>query len=196
MVSNSEYGVFAPLLAVVSAIMAAGCAIVLLWAGRLEKWRPADADLPGMAKRTIVLASSVVMVMLALKAEPMNLPWLESTAIWLLVAAVVIGIVYPVTRRILYHSRVSPNGNTRVEVLGGLWMKMTAKETMKAQGISVIDDLLDGMPGPEAVWSDLSRALSRVLVLAMFMSFVITATSSLISAGLIVLVHTTKRALF
>ncbi|MCO5051569.1 MAG: hypothetical protein M9920_04635 [Verrucomicrobiae bacterium] len=192
----SEYGVFAPLVAIVSTIMAAGGAIILLWAGPLEKWRPADADLPGMAKRIIFLACSVVMVLLALEATPANLDWLKRTAWWLLGSCVVVGIAYSALRYALYHSKVNPNGKGRKPILGGLWMKSTAKASMKKNNVTEIDDLLDGASGPQAIWSTPSRFLARVLTLGMFIGFVVSATTALMAAGLITYVKTTGKALF
>jgi hypothetical protein len=192
----SEYGVFAPLVAIISTIMAAGGAIILLWAGPLEKWRPADADLPGMAKRTIFLTCSVVMVLLALEATPATLDRLKQTAWWLLGAAIVAGITYSALRYALYHSKLNPSGRGRKTILGGLWLRASAKEAMKQNGVTEIDDLLDGAPGPQALWSDLSRFLARVVILALFMGFVVSATSALLAAGLITYVKTTGKALF
>src|SRR5438132_654190 len=113
MPSAPDYGVFAPLVAIVSAILSAGGAITLLWAGPLEKWRPPDADLPGMAKRIIFLACSVVMVLLAIEANPQRLDWMKTVAWVLLTVCVVLGIGYSVARYGLYHSRVHGSGAGR-----------------------------------------------------------------------------------
>ncbi|SLM48694.1 membrane protein of unknown function [Nitrospira japonica] len=196
MLTASEYGVFAPLVAIISTIMAAGAAVILLWAGPLEKWRPADADLPGMAKRIIFLACSVVMVLLALESAPQNLEWMKETAWWLLGVWVVLGIVYSALRYGLYHSKVNPNGKGRKPILGGLWMRAAAKTSMKQNKITEVDDLLDGAPGPQAIWSGPSRFLARVLILGMFIVFVVSATTSLMAVGLITYVKTTGKALF
>jgi hypothetical protein len=196
MISAPDYGAFAPLVATVSAIIAAGGAIILLWAGPLEKWRPPDADLPGMAKRIIFLVSSVAMVLLAVEASPQRLEWMKTNAWQLLVIAVVLGISYSVARYGLYHSRIAASGESREPVLGGLWMKRDAKVAMKKNNLTVIDDLLDGAPGPGAIWSGLSRALSRILVLGMFIAFVVSATTALMTAGLIVVVKTSGKPLF
>jgi hypothetical protein len=196
MLAASEYGVFAPLVAIVSTIMAAGGAVILLWAGPLEKWRPADADFPGMAKRIIFLACSVVMVLLALEATPTNLDWLKKTAWWLLSSCVVVSIAYSALRYALYHSKLNPNGNSRKPILGGLWMKSAAKASMRENNVTEIDDLLDGAPGPQAIWSAPSRFLARVLILSMFFGFVVSATTALVAVGLITYVKTTGKALF
>lgn len=194
--ATSDYGVFAPLVAIISTIMAAGGAIVLLWAGPLEKWRPADADLPGMAKRIIFLACSVLMVLLALEATPQNLKGMKMTAWSLLGFFVVLGIGYSALRYGLYHSTLNPSGKSRKPILGGLWLKPEAKASMKANNVTEIDDLLDGAPGPQAVWSGTSRFVARVLILAAFILFVVTATGSLMEAGLITYVKTAGKALF
>jgi hypothetical protein len=196
MTSAPDYGVFTPLVAAVSVIIAAGGAIILLWAGPLEKWRPPDADLPGMAKRIIFLVCSVAMVLLALEASPQRLEWMKTTAWQLLVIAVVLGISYSVARHGLYHSRISARGDSRELVLGGLWMKRDAKVAMKENNLAVVDDLLDGAPGSAAIWSGSSRALSRIVVLGMFIAFVGSATTALMTAGLIVVVKTTGKPLF
>jgi hypothetical protein len=196
MLAASEYGVFAPLVAVVSTIMAAGGAIILLWAGPLEKWRPPDADLPGMAKRVIFLACSVVMVMLALEATPSNLDSMKTTAWWLLGGCVAVGVAYSGLRFGLYHSKMNLNGKGRKPILGGLWMKDAAKASMAQNNVTEIDDLLDGSPGPQAIWSGPSRFFARVLILSMFIFFVVFATASLMEAGLITYVKTTGKALF
>lgn len=192
----SEYGVFAPLVAIISTIMAAGGAIILLWAGPLEKWRPADADLPGMAKRIIFLACSVVMVLLALEATPKHLDEMKTTAWWLLGVCVLLGIAYSAFRYGLYHSKLNPNGRGRKPVLGGLWLRMDAKKSMKENNVTEINDLLDGSPGPGAVWSGFSRFLARVLILGMFIAFVVSATGSLTVVGLITYVATTGKPIF
>lgn len=192
----SEYGVFAPLVAIISTIMAAGGAVVLLWAGPLEKWRPADADLPGMAKRIIFLACSVVMVLLAVEAKPSNLDWMKGTAWWLLGSCMVVGIAYSAFRYALYHSRLNPNGKGRKPILGGLWMKAAAKASMRESNVTEVDDLLDGAPGPQAIWSAPSRFFARVLILTLFIGFVVSATTTLLAAGLITYVKTTGKSLF
>jgi hypothetical protein len=196
MLAASEYGVFGPLVAVVTAIMAAGGAIILLWAGPLEKWRPADADLPGLAKRIIFVACSVVMVLLTLEATPQNLNEMKKAAWWLVGICVVLGIFYSTLRYALYHTKVNPNGKGRKPVLGGLWMKATAKASMKKNGVTEINDLLDGSPGPQAIWSGLSRFLARFLILSLFIVFVVSATTALMSAGIITVIKTTGKSLF
>lgn len=174
--------------------MSAGGAIILLWAGPLEKWRPPDADLPGMAKRIIFLACSVMMVLLALEAAPRSLDSMEGRAWWLLVTCVVLGISYSAFRFGLYHSKLRPDGHNREPVLGGLWLRRQAKNSMKANNVTEIDDLLDGAPGPNTIWSGPSRFLARILILGIFISFVVSATA-LMEAGLITYVRTTGKAL-
>lgn len=196
MLSVSEYGVFGPLVAQISTIMAAGGAIILLWAGPLEKWRPPEADLPGMAKRIIFLACSVVMVLLALEATPQKLASMKNTAWWLLGGCVAVGIGYSGLRYGLYHSKLNPNGMGRKPILGGLWMKAAAKTAMTKNNVTQIDDLLDGSVGPQAIWSGPSLFLARILVLSMFIAFVVSATTSLMEAGLITYVKKTGKALF
>jgi hypothetical protein len=196
MLAVSEYGVFAPLVAIVTTVMAAGGAIILLWAGPLEKWRPADADLPGMAKRIIFLACSVVMVLLAIESKPESLAWMKRLAWALLGISIVLGIVYSALRYGLYHSKVNPNGRGRKPVLGGLWMTAAAKQSMKENNVTEVDNLLDGSPGPQAIWSGTSRFSARILVLSLFIVFVVSATASLMTAGLITYVKTTGKALF
>jgi hypothetical protein len=191
----ADYGVFAPLVASTSAIMAAGGAIILLWAGGLEKWRPPDADLPGMAKRIIFLACSVVMVLLAMDATPQNFERMKVIAEWLLGICVILGVVYSPLRHGLYHSKLDPDGKGRSPILGGLWMRASAKTSMKQNNITEINDLLDGSPGPQAIWSGFSRFLAQVLILGMFIIFVVSATASLMEAGLIVCVKTTGEPL-
>jgi hypothetical protein len=195
-IAATDYGVFAPLVAITSTIMAAGGAIILLWAGPLEKWRPPDADLRGLAKRIIFLACSVLMVLLALEAAPANFVWMKKGAWCLLVTCVVLGIAYSASRYGLYHSKLSPDGKSRIPILGGLWLKKAAKASMKQNQVTEIDDLLDGAPGPHALWSGISRFVARVLVLGTFIVFVVTATASLMQAGLIVYVKTAGKPLF
>ena len=192
----SEYGVFGPLVGIVSAIMAAGAAMTLLWAGPLEKWRPPDADLPGLAKRMIFLACSVLMVLLALEAKPANIDSLKRTVWWLLGSWVTVGIAYVAFRYALYHSMLNPDGNGRKPVLGGLWMTSAAKTAMREHGLTNIKDLIDGSPGPEAIWSAASRFWARVLIVALFIGFVVLATTSLLTVGLITYVKTTGKAFF
>jgi hypothetical protein len=196
MLAASEYGVFGPLFAIISTIMAAGGAIILLWAGPLEKWRPPDADLPGMAKRIIFLACSVVMVMLALESDPSNLASMKITAWCLLGGCIAVGIAYSGLRYGLYHSKLNSNGRGRKLILGGLWMKTAAKASMAQNNVTEIEDLLDGSPGPQTIWSGPSRFFARVLILSMFIVFVVSATASLMEAGLITYVKTTGKALF
>lgn len=196
MLAAADYGVFAPLVAIITTIMAAGSAAILLWAGPLEKWRPPDADLPGMTKRIIFLACSVVMVLFALESTSQNFDWMKKTAWSLLGVSVVVGITYSALRYGLYHSKVNPNGQGRTQILGGLWMKAEAKISMKQNNVTEIDDLLDGAPGPQAIWSGPSRFLARVLILSMFIVFVVSATASLVEAALITYVKTTGKALF
>jgi hypothetical protein len=195
-IAAADYGVFAPLVAITSTIMAAGGAIILLWAGPLEKWRPPDADLPGLAKRIIFLACSVIMVLLTLEATPDNFAWMKGITWCLLLTCVILGIVYSASRYGLYHSKLSSDGKSRKPILGGLWLKKAAKASMKQNHVTEIDDLLDGAPGPQALWSGLSRFVARVLVLGTFVVFVVTATASLMQAGLIIYVKTAGKPLF
>jgi hypothetical protein len=192
----SNYGVFGPLVAIVVTIMTAGGAIIFAWAGLLEKWRPADADLPSMAKRISFLSCSVLMVLLATEAGPNNLDWMKKLALCMLGFSVLLSVAYPPLRYGLYHSKMNDNGNGRKPVLGGLWMKADAKDAMRRNNVIKIDDLLDGSPGPEAIWSAPSRFFARILVLAIFIVFVVSATTSLISVALITYVKTTGKALF
>lgn len=192
----TDYGVFAPLVAIASAIMAAGGAIVILWAGPLGKWRPPDADLPGLTKRIIFLACSVVMVLLALESTPENIDWMKKLGWGLLGGCVALGITYSAFRYGLYHSKLNAGGTGREPILGGIWLRKEAKCTMKENNVTELDDLLDGAPGPQAIWSKSSRFLARVLILATFIAFVVSATAALLEAGLITYVKKTGKALF
>jgi hypothetical protein len=136
------------------------------------------------------------MVLLALEAAPANLVWMKNSDWWLLIACVILGIVYSASRYGLYHSKLSPDGTTRRPILGGLWLKKTAKQSMKQNHVTEIDDLLDGAPGPQALWSGFSRFVARILVFGTFVVFVVTATASLMQAGLIVYVKTAGKPLF
>ena len=75
-------------------------------------------------------------------------------------------------------------------------MKATAKTSMKKSNLTEINDLLDGAPGPQAIWSGPSRFFARILILLMFFVFVVSATGSLLVAGLITYVQTTGKPLF
>jgi hypothetical protein len=194
--ANTDYGIFGPLVTATSAIMAAGGAIVLLWAGPLEKWRPPDADLPDQARRMIFLACSVIMALLTYRASPQTINFMEISAWFLLGAGIVLGILYSALRFGLYHSKIKPSGKGRELVLGGLWMTNEAKTAMKEHNIRDIDGLLDGADSPSRIWSGPSRFFARVLMMATFILFLVSSTAALIEAGLIVYVTTTGKALF
>jgi hypothetical protein len=192
----ADYGPFAPVVGYAGAIVATGAALLFLFAGKLEKWRPPDEDLPGGAQAFVVLFCSVGMVIIWYCADPDSMVWLVVATAALAIAGAVCFLRYNRLLGInIYTKRVAVSNNaTRdVRILGGRKLLPEAETKLKQEGID-IQTLFEGAAyNPDLLWSRSERQWVKQRVLAFFILAVVLGTSALTAASFATQVRLTKK---
>src|SRR5262249_14920204 len=143
---STDYGPFAPVVGYAGAIMSAGTAIFILWAGRIKKWRPPDKDMPGAARSFVLLLCGVFMVVAFYFANPSNAASMIAAVVLLAILAVVCYLRYDSLVGTYGYKRPEPSmkdPSAETLILGGKTLMPSAQKKLNDLGISV-QDLLAG----------------------------------------------------
>ncbi len=195
--SVSEYSPFAPIVGYVGAIMAAGTVLFFIWGGTMEKWRPPDEDLPGTAKKLVILLCSVGMVLLWYVATPEVIDWLLGVVVVLVVACVACFLQYSsLLGTYLFNKKVvtSKNSIRDVRILGGRNLLPEAEKKRRREGVD-IQTLLEGAAyKADLLWSREEQQWVKRRVLRFFILTLVLGTYALIGIGFSTQVILTKKA--
>lgn len=192
----SLYGPFTPLVDYVGAIVATGFMLLLMWSGRMKKWLPPDEDLPGTAKKIVLLLCSVGVVFLWRFAAPSTIDYFLAIVLFLTLGCLLCFLRYTgLLGTYVFHKRVASGTNsTRDErILGGRELLPEAEKKRQEHGID-IQSLLEGAAyNPDLLWSREARQSVKQTVLFFFILTLFLGTSALTGAGLAVQVLLTKQ---
>jgi hypothetical protein len=192
----ANYGPFAPVVGYAGAIVATAAALLFLFAGKLEKWRPPDEDLPGGIQALVVLLCGVGMVIIWYCAEPDVMVWLLSGTGVLAIASVVCFLRYNRLLGIhIYIKRVavSANATRDVRILGGPKLLPDAERKRKQEGIDT-QTLFEGAAyNPDLLWSRPERQWVKQRVLVYFLLALVLGTCALTAASFATQVRLTKK---
>jgi hypothetical protein len=195
--SASEYGPFAPVVGYAGAIMAAAAALLLMWGGKMQKWRPPDEDLPGTAQALVLLLCGVGMVLQWYFAVPDAIAWFLGGVAILAVACAVCFLRYSgLLGTHVYTKRVATSGkSTRdVRILGGRELLPEAEAKRQKLGVD-IQSLLEGAAyNADLLWSREARQWVKQRVLLFFILTLVLGTSALTGASFATQVLLTKKA--
>lgn len=180
--SLSDFGPFGPVVGYGSAIAAAAGALAFLWAGKLEKWRPPEEDLPGAGKSVVLLFCAVGMVTQWYLARPETAPWILGVSIAFAMLCMVCFVMYSGDLgTYVYTMLVATSASTTKSrrILGGVELLPAAAEIQRAEGLT-IQQLLEGADfDPDRLWSRESRRRVKTRVLLLFLFTLIVGTWSL-----------------
>ncbi|MEA2205966.1 MAG: hypothetical protein QOE77_2742 [Blastocatellia bacterium] len=191
----SDYGPFAPAVGYAGAIMASGCAIFVLWGGRMRKWRPPDEDLPGGAQALVLLLCGVGMVFLWYFATPSSIRWIfVATALFAVVSLLSFLRYSGLLGAYRYVKQVATSGSSTkgVPILGGRKLLPEAESKRQKLGIDV-QTLLEGAQyNSDLLWSRESQQSVKQSVLIFFIMTLTFGTWALTGASFAVQVLLTK----
>lgn len=195
--SVSDYGPFAPVVGYAGAVMAAGAALLAIWSGKMEKWRPPDEDLPGTAQKFVLLLCGVGMVVQWYFAVPDVIDWFLGVVVILTVATILCFLRYSGLLGIyIYVKKVatSQNSTCDVRILGGRNLLPEAEKIRTKKKID-IQTLLEGAAyNVDKLWSREARDWVKQRVLLFFILTLVFGTSALTGASFAVQVLLTKKA--
>lgn len=184
----SEYGQLGSLVATAGSVMAAGVAILAVWAGK-GRWAPPRNPLSdALEPVSVVVAMAIILTLLIdpfLIAGPGGL---ATAALAFGIAAVVALLVYLFLMIVLVHEKPTPTGDgttTRTDrLIGGFWLTPAAKENLKQAGS--VQLLLRGSAyDPDLLWSRPSRALATVSLAVCYMMLVVAGSVALASGAML-----------
>lgn len=195
--SVSDYGPFAPVVGYAGAVMTAGAALLAMWRGKMEKWRPPDEDLPGTAQKFVLLLCGVGMVLQWYFAIPDVIERFLGVVAILTVTSILCFLRYSGLLGIyIYIKKVatSPSSTCDVRILGGRTLLPEA-ERIRAENNLDIQALLEGAAyNADKLWSREDRHWVKQRVLIFFMLTLVLGTSALTGASFAVQVLLTKKA--
>jgi len=137
------------------------------------------------------------MVFIWLNTNPANLSDKINLAIILVIIAVVAFISYYAMLRILTYDKVIAVGAKKTEVtkiVGGLWLRKTAKEIMNEKKVRTIQELLKGAAyDADELWSRGSQELAKSVIVIFYLAIVTCGTIGLTTSGFVVQVKLTNK---
>jgi len=177
--------------------MSAAGLLFFMWAGKTEKWRPPDEDLPGTAQALALLLSGVGMVLQWYLAAPEVIAWFLGGVAGLSIGCVVCFLRYDTLLGTYVYIKKVPTGpkSTRdVRILGGRKLRPEAEKKRRELEVD-IQTLLEGAAyNPDLLWSRQDRQWVKQRVLLFFILTVVLGTSALTGASFATQVLLTKRA--
>jgi membrane protein implicated in regulation of membrane protease activity len=195
--SPADYGPFAPAVGYAGAIMATGAAILLLWAGKMRKWRPPDEDLPGGAQALVLLLCGLGMVFLWYFATPTTIGWIFGIVALLALLTIVSFLSYTGllnTYRYTKQVSTSPTTTEQVYILGGRQLLAEA-EAKRQQYQITVQTLLEGAQyDPDHLWDRSARQWVKQRVLIYFIMTLAFGTWALTGASFATQVLLTQKA--
>ena len=192
-----DYGPFAPVVGYAGAIMAAGGALLLMWSGKLEKWRPPEEDLPGAAQAVVLLLCGVGMVLQWYLANPDSIRWFLGLVAALAIICVICFLRYNgLLLTYVYIKRIAASARSTkdVRILGGRMLLPEAEEKRKKLGIDVQTLLAGAAYNVDLLWSREARQWVKQRVLIFFILTLVLGTAALTGAGFATQVLVTKKA--
>jgi hypothetical protein len=189
---NTDYGVFAKIVAVSGTILAAGSAIGLGWRRR-AKWEPIEQDVPAGPQKVGSLVSAVSIALLfAFLNDLKYARTLGTTAAWCLGGTIVALVVYTLLFSIVYEKEAiaagaQPPKTVRVKVIGGTWLTPVARAKLGFDGAETIQDLYDGAAyNKDRVWPKIAQQLAQALFILAYLGLVCAGTIALACASILV----------
>jgi hypothetical protein len=184
----SEYGQLGSLVATVGSVMAAGVAILAVWAGK-GRWAPPRNPLSDALEPVSVVVSMAIILTLLIDPFLIAGPGgLATAALGFGIAAVITLLVYLFLMIVLVHEIPKSTGDgttTRTErIIGGFWIIPTAKKKLKQAG-SVPLLLRGSAYDPDLLWSRPSRALATVSLAVCYMMLVVAGSVALASGAML-----------
>src|SRR6266436_6630310 len=168
---TSDYGPFGPLVGYAGAIMASIAAVFFLWAGKMEKWRPPDEDLPGKSQAFVLLLCGVVMVMQWYFAVPEAIKWMLFSSGLFAVISVACFLFYSCLLGIYVYVKKIASGvqSTRdVRILGGIKLLPEAEKKRQERGVDIQTIFEGASYNVDLLWSRGSRQCVKLPVLILF----------------------------
>ena len=197
MAAASDYGPFGPAVGYAGAIMAAGAALFLLWAGKMEKWRPPDEDLPGTPQKLVVLLCGVGMVLQWYLAAPNTIVWFLGGVALFAAACVLCFLRYSAllgTHIYIKKVATGPSSTIDVRILGGRALLPEAEKKRVKLRVD-IQTLFEGAAyNPDLLWSRETRQWVKQRVVLCFVLTLVLGTFALTGASFATQVLLTKKA--
>lgn len=193
----SDYGPFAATVGYAGAIIAAATAMFAVWAGKMEKWRPPEEDIPGGGRAIILLLCGVGVVLQWYFASPETVNYtLIITGILAIMALTSFLRYSNLIGTYTYCKKIPINNNSTrdVRVLGGQKLLEAAEKKRVRQGIDVQTLFAGAAYRPDLLWSKESQQWVKQRVLLFFIATLVFGTSTLTGASFATQVLISKKA--
>jgi hypothetical protein len=184
----SEYGQLGSLVATAGSVMAAGVAILAVWAGKGRWAPPKNALSDALEPVSVVVSMAIILTLLIDPFKIAGAGGLATAALVAGLAAVATLLLYLFLMVVLVHERPRATGDgTTTEVerfIGGFWLTPGAKEKLKQAGS--VQLLLRGSAyDPDLLWSRPSRGLATVSLAVCYMMLVVAGSVALASGAML-----------
>jgi len=196
MLLEVNFGPFAPVVGYVGAALAAVYGIwALIW--KKQVWQTPQYILPPAIRGILGIVLVVGMIFIWLDTNPQNIKAKINLALIFVIIAVVSFVLYLALLRVLTYDKeeaISASETRIVNVIGGLWLKKSAKQQMINNGVATIQDLLRGTAyNLDALWSRFSQELSKTIIVILYLSIVTFGILGITTSGFIVQVKLTNK---
>jgi hypothetical protein len=182
-----DYGPLKPILGGVTAL--SSITVVLIGGFRRRaSWEPSSEDLPRLAQQLASIIISVCVAILFVEhSQFARRSTLELAAGGLAFSSFLLGMSYVFAVGMLTY--VWNQANNTVRVLGGLWSREEIDKAIVADSRKLRILLEEGSPDFVNVWSRMSRQLSKVLIMVIYVMLLTCAGLALASAAMILVVQ-------
>ncbi len=196
MILEINYGPFAPLFGYVGSIVATVYGIwTLIW--KKKVWKTPQEILPSTIRGLLAVILGIGMVYIWLNAKPQNIDSIINIAIIFAFIAIISFILYFALLRILTYEKIEALNSTQTkstEVIGGLWLRKSAKIAMTNYGVRTIQELFKGSSyNLDELWSRFSQELSKSIIVILYLAIVTSGILGITASGFIVQVKLTDK---
>lgn len=196
MLLEVNFGPFAPVVGYVGAALAAVYGIwALIW--KKKVWQTPQDILPSTIRGILGIVLVVGMIFIWLDTNPQNIKAKINLAIIFVIIAVVSFVLYLALLRVLTYDKeeaISATETRIVKVIGGLWLKNSAKQQMINNGVTTIQDLFRGAAyNLDALWTRFSQELSKTIIVILYLGIVTFGILGITTSGFIVQVKLTNK---
>ncbi|HYE24709.1 MAG TPA: hypothetical protein VEG32_05865 [Clostridia bacterium] len=185
---SPDFGIFAPIVAAGGTIIAMGFALAVAWKGKSD-WEPVEEDFPKLLRRIGGTVSACIVALIWVQWYGVgHMRTLTSLAAWCLGGLIASAIVYIMLYSVVYKAvRVLPNtsrANPRTEevrVVGGLWLRESAKKRLNRKGgPETVQELFEGAAyDKDLLWDKSVQQLSKALFAIGYLGLTTTGTVAL-----------------